>query len=396
MSDKVIKIISIFSLLVMAGMVISAVLPDAPKEESIRSSEISTALPVSEPVEMGGSEIQTESKADGQAYMYYYNSLNKEEQKVYEQMYKAIVERKEVKLGTKDKDVVSKIFECVTNDHPEIFYCNAYQIEGMELYGKMMQIKFSANYHMTEEEVQENLRSIEAYVQTCISSMPIGVDEYTKVKYVYEYIIEHTEYVPNSQNNQNICSVFIGGESVCMGYAKATQYILNQLGIDTTLAYGHVGTESHSWNLVRVDGEYYYMDPTWGDAGYVRPGQSAASAGQGINYEYFLITSEQLAKSHVLDNVVPLPACVATRNNYYIREGLFLHGYDEIAIADIFDRMKARGEANVSLRCSDATAYQDVKYALLTEQNVFKFMDGAGTVSYSYNDDLYTLIFWIE
>ena len=34
--------------------------------------------------------------------------------------------------------------------------------------------------------------------------------------------------------------------------------------------------------------------------------------------------------------------------------------------------------------------------ALWTEQKIFRFMDGVGSVSYSYNDDLYTLIFWIE
>lgn len=392
MSDKVVKIISFFSLLFLAGIVISAILPDSKKEEGGRAGVASSVLPVSESVKTQESRGQT----DEPVYLYYYNSLGKEEQKVYEQMYEAIVERKEVKLDTKDRDLVSKIFECVTNDHPEIFYCNEYQIEGLELYGKMVQMKFSANYHMTEETVKECSEKVESYVSTCIASIPGGADDYTKVKYVYEYIIKNTRYVPNSQNNQNICSVFIGGESVCMGYAKATQYILNKLGIDTTLAYGHVGDESHSWNLVRVDGEYYYMDPTWGDAGYVRPGQSSASELQGVNYEYFLITTEQLTKSHVIDNVVPLPACVATRNNYYIREGLYLSGYQEATIASIFSRMEAGGKNSATFRCSDESAYQEVKNALITEQKIFQYTESSGNVSYTYNDDLYTLIFWIE
>lgn len=396
MSDKVTKIIAVFALLFLAGILISAILPDSKKEEISMTDGINAVLPSSDTESRDKSGQRTGTQTQKEPYLYYYNALDKEEQKVYEQMYKAIVERDEVKLDTKDQDGVSKIFECVTNDHPEIFYCSEYQIEGMELYGKMVQMKFSANYHMTEEEVQENFRKIEAYVETCIASIPAGADEYTKVKYVYEYIINHTEYVPNSQNNQNICSVFVGGKSVCMGYAKASQYILNRLGIDTTLAYGHVGSESHSWNLVRVDGEYYYMDPTWGDAGYVRPGQTSSSVTQGVNYEYFLITIEQLSKSHVLDNVVSLPACVATRNNYFIREGLYLHAYEEATLTAIFDRMKSQGAGSVSLRCADATAYQEVKNALITEQKVFRFMDGAGSVSYSYNDELYTLIFWIE
>ena len=399
MSDKFTKIFAIFALVFLAGIMISALIPDKAKEVEATggiSSHVAEADSSMEDVQetTGNTMVAPEN---GQQKYYYYNALSSEEKVVYDQMYKAILERKEVKLDTEDQEVVKKIFECVTNDHPEIFYCAAYQIEGVQLYGKMVQMKFTANYHMTEDEVQENFRKIEEYVETCIASVPAGADEYTKVKYVYEYIINRTEYVPNSPNNQNVCSVFVGGQSVCMGYAKATQYILSRLGVDITLAYGMVGGESHSWNLVRVDGEYYYMDPTWGDAGYVRPGLSTSTPiSQGVNYEYFLITTEQLAKSHTINNVVPLPACVATRNNYYIREGLYIPAYEEATLDAIFDRMQTNAEKSVSLRCADAESYEETKKELITNQKIFRFLEGAGSVSYSYNDALYTLIFWIE
>lgn len=399
MSDKVTKIIAVFSLLFIAGILICAVVPDS-KEEERPVEGVSAFLPEeSQPPEAADNtqqeKVQTELRQ--QNNLYYYNALSDEEKTVYSQMYRAILDREEVTLDTKDQSVVKKVFECVTNDHPEIFYCSAYKIKSMEAYGKIVQMKFEPNYHMTEETVQDCFRQIETYVDRCIRSVPSGADEYTKVKHVYEYIIQNTDYVPNAQNNQNICSVFIGGESVCMGYAKATQYILSRMGMDVTMAFGTVGGESHSWNLVRVDGEYYYMDTTWGDAGYVRPGAAAnASVGQGINYEYFLITTEQITKSHVIDNVVPLPACVATRNNFYIREGLYLQTYEEATLSAIFDRMRTGGDTSVSLRCADADAYQEMKQRLIFDQEIFNYTDNAGSVSYSYNDDLYTLIFWIE
>jgi hypothetical protein len=258
-------------------------------------------------------------------------------------------------------------------------------------------MKFVPNYHMTEDTIRECQQKIDNYVRNCIASAQGVHDDYSKVKHVYEYIIERTEYVTNAQNNQNICSVFIGGESVCMGYAKATQYILTQMGIDATLVYGVVGNESHSWNLVVVDGEYYYLDTTWGDAGYVRPGAAMnATAGYGINYEYFLITTQQLLKSHTIDNVVPVPACVATRNNYYVREGLYLRSYEEATLASIFDRMSASNEKSVAFQCADEGTYREVLDKLITQQGVFKYLDTNGSVSYSNNDQLYTLIFWIE
>jgi len=235
-------------------------------------------------------------------------------------------------------------------------------------------------------------------VQQCISGAPGTLGQYEKVKYVYEYIIRNTTYTPNSENNQNICSVFIGGESVCQGYAKATQYILSQMGVEITLAYGSVDGELHSWNLVRVDGEYYYMDPTWGDAGYVRPGNtSSGMAGpESVNYEYFLITTQQLTKSHVIDNVVPLPACVATRNNYYVREGLYFTAYDETSLKVLFEQAATVGQNCVTFMCADAVLYQQMKERLITQQEIFSYMKQSSSVSYSYNDELYTLIFWIE
>lgn len=412
MSEKWTGRIAVCCIIGIIGILVAAGLPDRKESDSSegRIAEESTVLAQSGSDDgksettdaQGGAEGQTQESENfvtvQRTNLYYYNALNEEEKTVYGQICESILSREDTVLETVDETIVDKVFQCVMNDHPDIYYCAAYKIEKQLRNNQVVRITFMPNYHMTAEEVQENQKKVDSYVQQCIAGAPGTSGQYEKVKYVYEYIIRNTEYVPNSVNNQNICSVFIGRQSVCQGYAKAAQYILSQMGIEITLAYGSVDGELHSWNLVCVDGEYYYMDPTWGDAGYVRPGSemTAAAGPEDVNYEYFLITTQQLTKTHVINNIVPLPACVATRNNYYVREGLYFTSYDETMLKMLFEQAEAGGNNSISFMCADAVLYQEMKDRLITGQEVFSYMKNAESVSYSYNDGLYTLIFWIE
>ena len=67
-------------------------------------------------------------------------------------------------------------------------------------------------------------------------------------------------YDLNAENNQNIISVFLEGRTVCQGYACATKYLMDLLDIPCTIVTGTANGEPHAWNLIELDGAYYYMD----------------------------------------------------------------------------------------------------------------------------------------
>lgn len=332
---------------------------------------------------------------------YAYSMLSEGEQQLYLEIRDAILQFEEnVKLSSCDKDEISHAFQCVLNDHPEIFYVDGYTYTEYTLGDILKKITFTGTYRFSQDEITEKQTEIDSYVSQCLADMPDDADDYTKVKYIYEYLIHHTEYDALAEDNQNICSVFIEGRSVCQGYAKATQYLLNEAGIFSTLVLGRVvGGEGHAWNLVQIEGKYYYVDTTWGDASYQAVGGASSYPGEKIptiNYDYLCVTTEQMNLTHVLDNVVELPLCDSTEDNYYVREGLYFTAWDREQIEQIFREEYEKGSAYVTLKCANYEVYRQMQDALIMNQEIFQYLDCPdGVVSYSDDEKQYSMSFWL-
>lgn len=341
-----------------------------------------------------------EKLREEQADCYAFGKLSVEEQEVYLEILEALTMFKEnVKLSSCDREQISRVFQCVLNDHPEIFYVEGYSFTEYTIGSILKKITFTGSYRFDPEEVQEKQRQIDNYVNQCLAGMPEDADEYEKVKYVYEYLIHHTDYDAEAKDSQNICSVFLERKSVCQGYAKATQYLLNRAGIFATLVLGRVvGGEGHAWNLVRIDGAYYYVDTTWGDASYQAVGGSDYPVEKipTINYDYLCVTTEQMELTHTSENVVELPECTSLDANYYVREGVYFTDFDEEKIENIFTDCYERGDTYVTLKCENADIYRKMQETLIGQQKVFQYLNCQDkSVSYVENEKQYSLSFWL-
>lgn len=332
--------------------------------------------------------------------LYAYECLNTEEKTIYVQIYDSLIKLQETELSAVESDKLEKVFQCVMNDHPDIFYVEGYTFTKYTKGNKITRIVFQASYTMEKEEIEDKRNAIEKKSAEILAEMPETEDDYERIKYIYEYIIKNTEYNAEAENNQNICSVFLDGQSVCQGYAKATQYLLMKAGIRATMITGFVEEgEGHAWNLVYADGEPYYVDTTWGDASYRMKASESYEVNTlpVINYDYLCVTTEQLGKTHRIEPVVPVPECTAVKDNYYVREGACFTEYNEEQLTQLFESCSAEGKAYVTLQCADETVYQTMNEKLITEQKIFHYMDAEeGVIAYSQNEDQFSLSFWIS
>lgn len=329
---------------------------------------------------------------------YAYQFLNGDDALLYKQI-AASLDRHEDSIPLKisePKDAL-RILTYVLADYPEFFWVDG----GGTLItttrnGEVVGYSLKFIYNMDENQRAENQSKVDAAAEACLSQIDAGWSEYEKVKAVYDYIIKNTDYNINRSSDQTLYGVMVLGEGVCAGYAKATQYLLNKLGIFCTYVTGNAtGRGSHAWNLVRIDGEYYYLDTTWGDPVFTGDNRS----GDPVSYDFFCITTDDLLKTHEIDTEWPLPECTALKCNYYVRNNLYFDEYSYEAMLPVVRNALAEGGKTFSFRFSGQTAYRQAVSRLFEENEIFSIIRDArpenskeiDSLSYSLNGDLFII-----
>lgn len=167
-------------------------------------------------------------------------------------------------------------------------------------YGGYVDVELDITYDMTTEQANQ----IQARVDQVVAEMPVGLNDFEKVKYINDYVVLNTAYNLESQASPYTpYSILFNGEGVCEGYALTTLLLLEAAGVEARYISGEAGTALHAWNLVKLDGSWYHLDTTWNDPVPNRPGE--------VRYDYFLVSDATLQKDHTWEiGDYPLTAMV--------------------------------------------------------------------------------------
>lgn len=329
---------------------------------------------------------------------YCYQKLDKYGQRIYEEILSILLSyEKNVLLSCKDENEIGQIFECVMNDHPELFYVDTYEYAKYMVGSKITRITFSGNYNRTVDEIREDSLKIEQQVALYLEQITPAMDEYEIVKYFYESIIQNTSYSGRVEDSQNMASVFLDKESVCKGYACAFQYLLDQTGITGCIVTGSVSNGLHAWNLVEIDKAFYYVDTTWGDVNYrTDDSQGEKRELPEIDYDYLCITTDELLKTHSMDVIVDLPVCSAKAANYYVREQLCFYSFDRMRLQEIISQAEDEQQSYIAIKCSNSDVYKKMYQELIENQQIFEYLSyPKQSISHVENDDMRSICIWL-
>ena len=170
----------------------------------------------------------------------------------------------------------------------------------------------------------------------------------------------------------------------------ATQYLLKLLGIESVIVTGNANAQSHAWNLVRLDGEYYYMDTTWGNSRYL---DNSSQTEKYVNYNYLAITSEELGRTHTLDESFPLPECTSMKNNYFVRENLYFSEWNPEAVGEILRTAWNDGGRDAAVKFSSQGLYKQALEYFIVQQHIADYCDSISSVYYLEDEESYVITF---
>lgn len=240
-------------------------------------------------------EIGSNLTFDREIYPYY-AMLEADMQQIYNQIYANALSLTAsfTPVTTVSVNQLKTVFEAVYNDHPELFWLDTgYSCKYLRS-GRCAEI--TLKFNETVDYLEQARMNFEGAARSITDQAQSLGSPYEKEKYVHDALMELAEYDVTSPMSQSAYSALVGGKSVCAGYARAFQYMMQMLGIPCYYCTGYAG-EDHAWNIVKLDGAYRNVDVTWDDT-------------EEPTYNYFNKTDREYANTHRRTGLsVYLPAC---------------------------------------------------------------------------------------
>ncbi|MBO7407376.1 MAG: hypothetical protein J6V14_07065, partial [Clostridia bacterium] len=132
-----------------------------------------------------------------------------------------------------------------------------------------------------------------------------------KIRAAHDWIVLTYQY-DTTLKSRHLSSMMETGAGVCQSYAELFYVCMGELGVPCKFITGTAKGESHAWNAIELEGEWYYVDVTWDDP--LIGGHSDYPDGTNLRYTYLMVPLSTISADHTADMSLPSPA--GTSMNY--------------------------------------------------------------------------------
>lgn len=257
--------------------------------------------------------------------LFYREALSSRQQRAYDVLATAIqrgnfnIEYYDFKITN---DEARAVIDAVVWDNPEFSFIRGHSYGPYDA-ETITVLEVLLDDDIMQIGIDKMLRDTAARAAPVIAAAKKLNTDIDKVKYIVDHLCSVNVYSANPEKckySQSMYSAIVTNETICSGYASAFHYYMNALNIDAT----RLSSCNHLWNLVQLDGDYYYMDVTWADTPHWKVIDGKATQ-IDTNYDWFNFNETQAnafmkktdSTSHRRDYIsVLLPAANGTKYSY--------------------------------------------------------------------------------
>lgn len=164
------------------------------------------------------------------------------------------------------------------------------------------EVSGSGGYGEKRDRYQEATKKLDEV----ITSLNLdGKSDYDKFKAVTNWIVSNVRYDDDNETKyqHDLTGAVLDGLAVCDGYAGTFYYMANAVGLNALFEDGITNSNRirHAWNLVQIDGTYYYVDPT--NAYFKEDGEPGRELLLGQKYLFSLYTPDNTTIEDTYKNI---------------------------------------------------------------------------------------------
>lgn len=254
---------------------------------------------------------------------YYYEQLNKAEQKAYHAIRVGLESlAPSFPVPRLDGKELADLYFKVRLDHPKIFYTETFKYR---YYEDSANVEMIPEYIFPKGKILEHGMALEARVRK-LARQAQDLSEKDKELFVHDFMCQSVKYDKlKKPYSHEIIGPLGHGIGVCEGIAKSVKVLCDALGIWCMIVVSEANPEKnvkyrHAWNIIRLDGKYYHMDATF---------DNTISRDGILRYDYLNLSDKQILKDHE-PMIWKAPSCENGEHFYYRERKLSFTKYEDV------------------------------------------------------------------